>query len=108
MAELTPWRRLEELSDDLRRQQRRLRHVLERLRHEVSRVPEYWEGNTADTFRRHVGPHHRQHHLDVAADRLRRAAHLADAAAFANLTAQHPGGGGGPSCEFDIECGARS
>jgi len=84
MAALTSWRALDELADDLVRQARVLEEVLERLRCEVDASHEYWRGAAGDTFRSHTGRGHRQHHLDLAARRLRGAARLAREAAEVN------------------------
>ena len=89
MATLTSWRRLMELADELDRHAGRLEAVLADLRAEVARSPAYWRGAAGETFRHHTGRHHRQHHLEVVCDRLRRAARRARAAAEANRTGQH-------------------
>ncbi|MGH3717231.1 MAG: hypothetical protein ACRDT4_27780 [Micromonosporaceae bacterium] len=87
MAKLTSPEELEALRDLLRRQADLLDDevggtgVRQSLRREVAATGEHWHGRVADCFRRHTGPEHRQHHLHVAAYRLRAAARAADEAA---------------------------
>lgn len=101
MAALTSWQKLDDLAGVLERQAGALDDVLARLRreHEASRA--YWRGAAGDTFRNHTGPAHRQHHLEVASARLRRAARLARAAAEENrqrATGHPPVVTGGGEC----------
>jgi uncharacterized protein YukE len=84
MTALTSWRKLDELAGVLERQAGLLDDVLARLRREVEASHGYWRGAAGDTFRNHTGPGYRQHHLELASARLRRAARLARAAADEN------------------------
>ena len=89
MAALTSWRRLVELADELDLHANRLEGVLAELRREERRSHQYWRGAAGDTFRHHIGRSHRQHHLEVVCDRLRRAARQAREAAEAHRARQH-------------------
>jgi len=95
MAALTSWRRLDELADVLDRQAGLLEDVLVQLRREHEASRGYWRGAAGDTFRNHTGPGYRQHHLERAAARLRRAARLARAAAEENRQRTEVGATGG-------------
>lgn len=111
MEKLTPPEELEALRDLLRRQADLLDDeqggdgVRQLLRRDVAETEDQWRGRVADCFRRHTGPEHRQHHLHVAAYRLREAARAADEAAQEARQARarrHAAGvrytgGGGPS-----------
>jgi len=81
---------LEQLAAVLDREAARLDAVRDELRALVAQTHGTWEGLVADRFRGHAGAAHRQYHLAVARDRLRRAAHLARAAAAPNPTGGTP------------------
>jgi hypothetical protein len=86
MATLT---RPEKLADAARRIEAHAAR-LDRIRGELAAemtvvaMRERWEGTACEDFLRHVGPRHRQHHLDVAHDRLRLLALVLDRAAEEN------------------------
>jgi uncharacterized protein YukE len=81
MAAKTSPEELLHLAEVLRREAARLDAVQDELRQIVTDSRGQWEGTVADRFRVHAGAGHRQHHLEVARDRLRHAAHLAQQAA---------------------------
>lgn len=72
---------LDRLASVLTREADRLEAVREELRELVAQTRGEWEGLVADRFRAHTGGGHRQAHLALARDRLRRAARLAREAA---------------------------
>lgn len=76
MAAKTSPQELQELAAVLKREAARLDAVRDELRSLVRESRGEWEGQVADRFRAHVGEKHRQHHIEVARDRLRRAAAL--------------------------------
>ena len=76
----------------LNREAARLDAVRDELHQLVRSSRGEWEGTVADRFRGHAGAEHRQRHLEVARDRLRRAARLVMEAAN-----DAPGAGGGNS-----------
>ncbi|MGH3739022.1 MAG: hypothetical protein ACRDT6_26005, partial [Micromonosporaceae bacterium] len=63
--------------------------VRQRLRRDSDATEEHWRSRVADAFRRHTDATHRQHHLYVAAYRLRLAADAADRAAEEARQARH-------------------
>jgi uncharacterized protein YukE len=90
VARLTSGQRLMDLHQALAQAAGQVADVRVRLRREVEESRTYWEGNAADTFRRHTGGRHRDHHLAVAHHRLLEAARLAlQAAAEHEQRASH-------------------
>jgi hypothetical protein len=81
MAAKTTPAELERLATLLSQEAARLETVRAELRRIVLGSRGEWEGLVADRFRGHTGAEHRQHHLEVARDRLLRAASLARQAA---------------------------
>jgi uncharacterized protein YukE len=83
---LTPPERLRDAARDLRRRAAQLDEVRQDLaaRCTTETLAEVWEGKVAERFLVHVGGRHRQHHLDVAHDRLDLLALALDRAADAN------------------------
>jgi uncharacterized protein YukE len=92
MAAKTSPQELMHLAYVLNREAARLDAVRDELHSMVRSTRGEWEGTVADRFRVHAGAHHRQHHLEVARDRLRHAARLVMEAAN-----DAPGGGSGGS-----------
>lgn len=84
MAKLTSPDKLNALADTLELQAGRIDATRVRLMQQVEATEATWQGKVADAFRRHAGARHRQHHLDVAHDKLRYAALLARSAAAEN------------------------
>lgn len=72
MAKLTPPGRLEEAAERIQRHAGRLARVRDELAAELTldALRDRWEGRACEEFLRHVGPSHRQRHLDTAHDRL--------------------------------------
>jgi hypothetical protein len=72
MARLTPPAKLEEAAERLHRHTGRLAGVRDELAAELTlrALRGRWEGRACEEFLRHLGPSHRQRHLDVAHDRL--------------------------------------
>jgi hypothetical protein len=99
MAATTSPQELMHLAYVLSREAARLDAVRDELHQMVRDTRGEWEGTVADRFRVHVGPGHRQHHLEVARDRLLRAARLVMDAAndppHHNSGGNHSGGTGG-------------
>jgi hypothetical protein len=83
MAAKTSPQELIHLAYVLNREAARLDAVRDELHQLVRASRGEWEGLVADRFRGHAGAEHRQHHLEVARDRLRRAAKLLVQAASA-------------------------
>jgi hypothetical protein len=71
MARPTPPAKLEAAAERIRRHAGRLAGVRDELAGELTldALRDRWEG-ACEEFLRHVGPSHRQRHLDVAHDRL--------------------------------------
>lgn len=82
MAANTSPQELIQLAYVLNREAARLEAVRDELHQMVRNTRGEWEGTVADRFRGHVGAEHRQHHLEVARDRLRLAAGLVMEAAL--------------------------
>jgi uncharacterized protein YukE len=81
MAAKTSPQDLLQLAEALRREAARLDAVRDELTQIIAESRGQWEGTVADRFRVHDGSGHRQRHLEIARDRLRHAAHLAQLAA---------------------------
>ena len=81
--------KLDELAERLEREAGRIEATRAGLAQDVEATRGAWEGRVAESFRRHTGRSYRQHHLEVAHDRLRRAAKLARAAAEENRAAMN-------------------
>jgi hypothetical protein len=86
MATLTPPGRLEEAARRINAHAARLERVRGELAADMTfdAMRDQWEGRACEAFLRHVGPGHRQRHLDQAHDRLRLLALALDRSADEN------------------------